>query len=136
MKTIRAFIAHPKNDALDLGALKQKIAKALVAAAGTRATVAAVVTGKDHYEAHFRRCGSWDAWTRDVGAGIHPVTRDQQFNLFVVPEGPIGKATAGILQHAFAAGKPVLRWDGTTLTRAKSLVTLDAEDYKSGWRLT
>ncbi len=135
MKTIRAFIAHSKNGDVNLGTLKSKIAAALVATVGERATVSAVTLGRDHYEAHFRRCGSWDAWTRDVAVGFHPVTREPQFNLFVVPEGPIGKATAGILTAAFTARKTVLKWDGQKLTPATALVTVDDQDYKSGWRL-
>jgi hypothetical protein len=134
MKTV--FLAHSKSDN-DLATLKAKVINALDRApqAPGAALSFSVVLGRDHHAVNFARCGSWDAWCNDVATGIHPVKRTPMIDLFVVPEGPIGKATARILELALTVRKPVLMLREGGLVRARGIVTVDAKDYKAGWAL-
>jgi hypothetical protein len=133
-KTKRIFLAHSKSDdnVLALVEKTQKLAESM-AAAGVRIEV---ISGRDHHMANFRRCGSWDSWAREVATGVHPITREPRFDMIVVPAGPLGKATKEICEHALGASKPVLILDSGVLLRASRVVTVDSQDFKSGWRLT
>lgn len=138
MKTIRAFIAHSKGtDAEALPALRHQIVAALqreATAAGSDAAITATL-GREHHAQHFKRCGSWDAWARDVALGVHPVTRQPVHDLIVVPAGPVGKATAEIVRYALEARVRVVEYCNGTFRKVKSITALDDQDYKAGWRL-
>lgn len=130
---LRVFVAHRKDDSLDLGALRDAIYAALVLESKGRREVR-VTLGRDDYNANASRLGSWNAWIRDVATGLDYVTREPRFHAYIVPDERIGKATAEILAMALHCRKPVLRWLGNGQFRPISLVQKVAErDFKSGW---
>jgi hypothetical protein len=133
---LRVFVAHRKDDALDLGALKAEIQQALDAEAKGRRTVK-VTLGREDYLARSSSLGSWAAWIRDVATGLDYVTREPRFHAYVVPDERIGKATAEIIGAALNLRKPVLRWLGDGAFRPISLVQKVApRDFKSGWQIS
>ena len=89
-----------------------------------------VKSGRDDHAARFRAAGSWADWCRQVA---------RRYDVFVVPPGPIGKATKDILIDALSQDKAVLSWNGSHNTpafaRAASVATTDSENWKAGWSL-
>ncbi len=131
MPSYRFFIAHPKSYS------EEEIARltgAVRAHMQMKQPGVEIVlgSGRDDHAAHFNRLGSWDAWAADVAVGIFFESREPRYHGFVVPEGPLGKATAQILHAALQAGKPVWIWDGVSLRIAGEIRQVGT-DFKNGW---
>jgi hypothetical protein len=130
---MRVFYANGRNESDD------DVSSACARLCTVLGSEHAVVSGKDDYKTHFSRCGSWDAWQRDVGVGVDYASRAPRYDAFVVPTREVGKATAKILEHALAAGKRVLLIEGVVgesncrLSPVTGIRAVDAENWKAGW---
>jgi hypothetical protein len=127
------FIAHPKAmpDA-ELAALKADV-EGILRESKADATV---TLGRDDFDVHFARCGSWNGWALDVSSGIHPVTREPRYTHFVVPGTRVGKATASILLDALARGKKVIVYEeGKFKGPFHSVVRVIGGTPQNGWEL-
>lgn len=134
MNEIRAFLAHAKSDTdEEIQSATDRSRNALREIAKGKTVV--VTTGRDDYQRHMSRCGSWDAWARDVGQGIDYISREPRYHTIVVPSERCGAATANIVKVALSVGRPVLRLDGTKLTKVARVVQVAARDFKTGWRV-
>jgi len=129
----RFFFAHPKAMAADeitntRTALLQwmKVKQPEIAIELT--------SGRDDYDRHFARCGSWDSWAEDVATGIDYMSREPRFHGFIVPGKSVGAATARILRSALSARKPVWIWTGAGLVPVYSLSRVGTS-FKDGWSL-
>jgi hypothetical protein len=117
MTPYRIFLAHPKAlmDA-DIDALCAEALDRVSSALPDRRV--AVIAGRDAYRASYQRCGTWEAWARYIATGTEYGTGEPAFHAVVVAPVPaLGKATAGIVQHALTANKPVFVLNDGTLRR-------------------
>jgi hypothetical protein len=134
MNEIRVFLAHAK------AASDEEIQSATDRARNALREIAngktvAVTTGRDDYQRHFARCGSWDAWARDVGQGIDYLSREPRYHAIVVPTPRVGAATANIVRIALAVAKPVLLLTDRRLTKVATVVQVSARDFRTGWEV-
>lgn len=130
--TIRAFIAHAKGDADDrIAALKDDVTTVLERMAAGRKPVE-VVIARDYYFANFSRCGSWEAYARDVSQGVHYLTREPNFSLIVLADERIGAATQAIVKHALAVAKLVVLWESGGFVKIVDVEQV-SRDMKNGW---
>jgi hypothetical protein len=87
-----------------------------------------VVLARDDFRTHYKRLGSWRAWTASV---------PQRYELVVVPletwDTKIGKGTAGVVRVMLAHGLRVEIMDGA---RVQSCTEIDPEDEWSEWTLS
>lgn len=128
----RFFLAHSKacTDA-DLDELVADASKILDRLADGRAF--AITLGREFYEARFKACGSWEAWCAEVATGVEYGSRSPLFKAILVPDSPIGAATARIVEAALGVKKTVIAFKGTTARRISRVVRVDAKDWKTGW---
>lgn len=123
------FYAHAKHHSnADIDAAVEQL---------RTATGATVVAGRDDFSENFARCGGWDAWCRDVAAGIRYHDRKPRYDAIICPDRIIGKATATIVEVALERGKPVLYWQpGEEARVVWDVETSENEDsWKAGWYL-
>ena len=89
----RIFLATAKDTsdevATELGA--KVLAKFTEALPDNEVTI---VLAKDEWERSFKEAGSWDAWVREIGAGVDFYDRTPKFNAIMVVDTVLGKATA------------------------------------------
>jgi hypothetical protein len=123
MTPYRLLLAHPKNlSDEEIDALSAE-ARGVVKAALPDRDVS-ITPGRDEYAATFRRCGTWEAWARNAATGVEYGTGLPRYHAIIVaPAASVGRATAGILRHAIAAGKPVFLLAGGDLMRVLRLDT-------------
>jgi hypothetical protein len=134
VQDLRAFLANAKGDAPDaIDDMVTRAALALRLIAHGRPVV--VVSGFDDYQRHAARCGSWDAWCRDVAQGIDYLSREPRYHAIVLPSSRVGAATAKIVEIAFFVGKPVLLLDGKNLSQAKTITKVAERDWQKGWEV-
>ena len=101
---MRVLFCHPKKDWT-----AEDIAESAAIISG--ATGADVVSGRDAYQRYFTVCGrNWSRWTVRMGCGTG-LDGAPIFDMYVVPGEYCAKATAQIVGHALAVGRPVLVWD-------------------------
>lgn len=95
-----------------------------------------LVLARTWFEARFKACGSWEAWNTEVAQGIDYHSRSPLFRAILIPDGPIGRATAQIAELAIAAHRPVIAFGpGGAARRVRGVVCVDRENWKSGWRM-
>jgi len=95
-----------------------------------------VVKAEDDYREHFARCGSWEAWTRDVGQGVDYLFRTPRYNCIVCVQQSIGKATADIVRYALEGNRMVvLANESGGFDRVTRVDEMDSQNYRSGWFL-
>jgi len=97
-----------------------------------------LVLGRTYYEARFKACGSWDAWTAEVATGIDYLTRKPIFDAIMVPAAPVGAGTAAMVRKATEGRRPVYACDVNGQTGYAIVVgvrTVDAKDWQGGYRL-
>ena len=91
-----------------------------------------IIPGRQDHATNFH--GNWDAWAQGVPHRINSMTRRPLYNLFVVPQTTIGKATAQILQAALELRRPVYYWDGAGwFVRVREIRCFDPMYFKGGW---
>lgn len=135
MKTVRAFLAHSKgDDAMKIADLRARVWKILEAASAGRNPVA-VIPGRDDFEENFKRCGSWDAWARDVVERIDHATRDPVYSAIVVTDWRVGAATARIVEAALRHGTRIFALNGANLVPIKSIEVLSDGNFRMGWEV-
>lgn len=131
----RFFLAHAKSCGDDeIAALTELATRTVTRFA--KGQPFSVVPGRTFFEEAFKRCGSWPAWMDEAAGGIDPVSREPLFHAILVPAGPIGSGTAGIIERALMAEKPIFAFDGEA--RAAQVVEVrlvDLADWKTGWRV-
>lgn len=122
----RIFYAHKAS--ADPAALRAEAAvvQAFIQSVIPEKAVEAI-TGFDDHERHFRRCGGWDAWCRDVALGSVYGTGAPRYHALVVPDDVVGNATRSMVVFALDAGKPVLLWNKDAGTAAKVVRVDDIE---------
>jgi hypothetical protein len=104
------FYAHPKDTpALALAEGVEAIRDALQAVIGDARTVE-VTSGLEDWQRHFRRAGSWEAWTRDVAVGRIYGQDQPRYHAIVASPSVVGQATRRVLELALGLKKPVLLW--------------------------
>lgn len=130
----RFFFAHPKAMAADEITNTRTALLAWMQARQPSIEVE-LTSGRDDYDQHFKRCGSWDAWAEDVATGITYATREPRFHGFIIPGRSCGAATARIVRSALNARKPVWCWTGSGLVPIYSLERA-GNSFKDGWRLS
>lgn len=113
----RVFYGHAKDAAeaairADVTDIRAHLSAALAATHTVE-----VVSGFDEWHGHFRRCGSWEAWTRDVAVGKAYGQQEPRYHAVVLgvvaPSNDdgrlvVGSATQRIADLAIGVGKPVL----------------------------
>ena len=135
MNTPAVFLAHPKSmDPEKREHLKGFIAQLFYGFGDT----VRVVTGHDDYMQYGPSAGSFDSWARDVVDRTDMMTMEPVYKAIVVTQMYFGKATALIVQRAFAKKRPVFVFiEGNAgdemLFRAVDLITIDKDDYLEGW---
>ena len=94
-----------------------------------------VTSAGEDFNANMARLGGWDVWESDVAIGVQYSDRKPRFHAVVVTDSEFGKATASIARQALTAGKLVLFMEPQTrdLARVSEIVTLDENNWKSGW---
>ena len=138
-KHVRVFVAHAKHwDPVRLEDVRDHLTDKLRDAAirsGKRAVVAAVL-GREDFDAHFKRCGSWDAWAADIVARIDYVTRDPYYSAIITPDRVIGKAMSVTIGRALQTGRMCLYFEHTqgTLHPVKD-ITQVSDNFKAGWEI-
>ena len=133
MPTMRIFFANGRGDSdADVERAVARVRDALMSQFGADVEV---TSGKDDYKANFSRCGSWDAWIRDVAVGIRFADRTPRYHALMCPTREVGKATARIVELALGASKPVLLWEGGQARSVISVRAVDAENWKAGYTL-
>jgi hypothetical protein len=136
MKIKRIFLAHPKGlDDGELEALRQRAQGALEKLSAGRAAVQ-VTLGKDDFDARWSTLGSWEAWAKEVAIGVGWADREPRYHAIVVVDKRLGNATRLIVQHAMAAGKPVLRLHEDEMLTVVQAVVQVGESWKDGWEVT
>lgn len=128
------FIAHAKSvtdDALTEMVLSAK--RHLEPAAGGQPFE--ITLGRDYFQERFKACGSWDAWAAEVSTGCDFVTRQPLFKGILVPRGPVGAATAKIIETALNDRKPVYAFDSDRITTVTGVTQTNDKDWKTGWSL-
>ena len=95
-----------------------------------------VVKAEDDYREHFSRCGSWEAWTKDVGQGVDYLFRTPRYNCIVCVQQSVGKATADIVRYALEGNRMVvLANESGGFDRVTHVDEMDSQNYRSGWFL-
>jgi hypothetical protein len=97
----------------------------------------AITLARTFWEAEFKRCGSWEAYAREVACGVDYMTREALFHAILVPAGRIGAATRRIVEHAIEIGKPVFAFhaDGK-VARVVRVTCEDPKDWQTGYKMT
>lgn len=92
-----------------------------------------LVDSKAWYQKHFEIAGSWDAWIWSTVCERPYGGRPSHFDAYVVAIPFLGKANAGIVRLALEKKRVVLSWQKGNLGRVQDLVTLDDNNWKTGW---
>lgn len=107
---MRLFLAHPKawedsriDDAVQV---IQKLCAPLYPDQAV-----SVISGRDDFVIRGQQLG-WKHWCESVAKGFGP-DGQPRFDVFVIPPGDVGKATADMVRMAVEAAKPVVQWDGS-----------------------
>lgn len=83
--------------------------------------------------------GSWNAWIQEVVTGLRVTDYTPTYHGFLVKEDEVGRATAGIIQGALQAYKPVWKVDpdngGFPWRAVRSVTRVDPDSWVTGWRL-
>ena len=97
-----------------------------------------LVLGRAYFEARFKECGSWDAWTMEVAQGIDYATREPTFKAIFVPVAgeAIGAGTARIVDFALKGNRRVIAFDleGKS-ARVVGLKRVSGGTWQNGWTL-
>lgn len=139
---LRIFFAHPKAwDEGFIAARTQELVDALRvlrdrSGQGTRLRV---VTGRDDWQETVgsgpRGRNGWQQWIGHTSTGVR-ADGEPRYHVFIIPNGPVGKATGGLIQMALYAGKPVSCWDTVDCTLvAVTGVVQESESHSEGWRM-
>ena len=122
------FIAHPK------GHVSRHAEDTALTIAKEPNTVA--ILARDHWTATFAFAGSWDDWTRSVGAGLDWQGRPS-FDGYVVTTEFVGRGTAAIVHHALSSGRPVVFFPkGGTPAAVTHLSAVPGSDsWTHGWQV-
>lgn len=104
-----------------------------------------VTSARDDYIARALTCGGWDRWCASIGDIIDLFSREPRFHAVAVPRSnndcdrtvTIGRATAAICKAVAAAERTLLVFDpeAQVLFPAQQVRTVDAENWKEGWRI-
>jgi hypothetical protein len=131
----RFFLAHAKSCTdEELDRLVKVLSKILDSASGGKPFD--VVLARAYFEARFKACGSWEAWTAEVATGVDHITRSPLFRAIWVPAGPIGAGTARIVEKACGGGRAVFAfWNYGRYARVQRVIERDRGDWKTGWHL-
>jgi hypothetical protein len=131
----RFFLAHAKScDDEELDRLVGACSSILDRISGGKPFD--LVLGRAYYEARFKACGSWAAWTDEVAMGLDYATREPLFAAIFVPAGPLGAATAAIVRKACVTGRPCFAFDGEGKSaRVTDVRTVDAKNWQGGFTL-
>ncbi len=98
-----------------------------------------VVPSSTHFERTFHEAGSWSNWIEQVAKGKKYGGGGDIFQVYVVPDVVVGRATAQIVGMALSVGKPVVVLFRRTLTeihRVTGVTITDEENWQAGWNLT
>lgn len=128
----RVFYAH-RRDA-DVGEINEAVATLSSHLAHRLHTAVKVTSGRDDFKRRFAMAGGWSAWPDSVSSPL--AGGESRYTIIVVPDGPVGKATAQIVETALQRGVACLWWDGDVdepMLQQLKLVQEDREDWKNGW---
>ncbi len=133
--TPRFFLAHAKSCTdEDLDRLVGEASAILDRMAEGKAFN--LTLAREYFEDRFKAAGSWDAWINEVATGIEYGSRSPLFKAILVPDGPIGTATAKMIERALAVSKPVVAFKGgLQARRITRVVCLDSRDWKTGYHM-
>ena len=135
MSEYKVFLATPKG-ALDTevesayATVQDKFQKSV-----PEGIKVSVTRALDDWNDNFKRCGSWDAWTHDVAAGVDYEFRTPRYNAIVCTTENVGRATAQIVEHALEAKKMVAVQANGDTKRVYGVTAIDPENWKAGWQL-
>ena len=96
---------------------------------------AVLFESSDVYHESFESCGSWDSWIENVTTGVHPITRQPKFNVFISSREEVGRATASIFRKALERGKECFVLKERVLLPVTEVKTKNNDDWQSGWIL-
>jgi hypothetical protein len=134
--TPRFFLAHAKSDDDDrldqlissLSGLLDKL---------SHGKPFDLTLGRAYFEERFKAAGSWEAWALEIAQGVDPILRTPLFTAIFVPAGPVGAATARIVEFAVrgAPPRPVFTFDLEGRSARVVGVKKVADSWQVGWRL-
>jgi hypothetical protein len=140
----RVFVAHPRS--MEEAVIETTCAavQQLLAEKNVDLEVA-VTSARDDYSARSLACGGWDRWCNSISDVVDLFTREPRFHAVVVPRAPldcdrtvtIGRATAVICKAIVSVDRPLLvfDFDARALFPAWGVRTIDADNWKAGWRI-
>ena len=127
----RVLFCPPKDDTPSDDALERLRVQLQAALDGDRTVE--VVSAVDDWNKHFARCGGWEGWARDVGAGYLYGTQEPRFHALVIVSRSqrIGRATEGIVHAAVGARRRLLWWNKGQFYRIVG-VRRDSDSWREG----
>lgn len=93
-----------------------------------------VIPGRVDFEANFQ--GDWDAWAGSISQRLDSITLKPHFDLIVVPNEYVGRATAAIVNVAVLVGRPVFLFKDSTISRISQVKIGDPDDWQGGFELS
>ena len=94
-----------------------------------------IVDSGEEYHKSFHLAGGWEQWTTRIASGLDYSTRQPNFDVFVVTEKKIGRATALILFKVLNTQKPVVYMEKGEFWRVSKVTTMNDNDWQNGWEL-
>ena len=121
---VKVFLAHPKASGdTEIAAASAKLQAALVA--DSPELDFSITPGRDDYNAHVAKAGSWSTWAASVPT---------RYDVVILDRRDVGKATMQILKACFELMRPVMLLEEGQLVQIGSVQTLDARNFQAGWR--
>lgn len=125
----RVFVAHRKDEADP-----RRLVEVLTArfAAEFPGEPVVVVSGNQHFEEHAGNLGGWKNWIYEVHSGVDGDERPH-FDICVVPDREIGKATAEMIEGFLGMGKSVVYWQRDTdmFAKVSGIQRLPGDSWKN-----
>ncbi len=88
------------------------------------------------FREQFQRLGDWDSWIWETVNGVDYITRQHNFDGFVVTSDQLGKANAGIVQLALRNKRAVLHYvEDRPLRKVLEVHADDPENWAEGWSI-
>jgi hypothetical protein len=126
---MRVFYAHSKGTD---DAVIDRSRAAIQAAVSEAVGDAVVVAGRDDFNERAAAEGGWKPWSWSVPHGTFG-DGTARFDLLVVPDAVVGRATADMVQGFLDAGKPVMFWRGPGAGPAFAYVVAVEELGENSW---
>lgn len=99
---------------------------------GTR-LACGVTAGRDDFNRYFK--GDWSEWAESISKRRNATTGKRMFDMIIVPNEWVGRATAQMINAAVVIGMPVFLFQDGSLQRITQVRAGDPEDWQAGFQL-